>query len=142
MINHCFRIHYLHIEFDIITFISIFGKCRKNKRVLAYSLGDKSRLIIQRQSSGSVLVYFWKGMGRVSVLLLLLGTERVSLFCSSLSLNPAAPSQRRVVSTTLNDKSFNRHFSGIKKNLTLFHCDATELPSFQVVMSVSCTQQA
>lgn len=64
------------------------------------------------------------------MLLLLLDKEKVSLFYSSLSVYPAMPSRQSVVYTTLNDKRFNRHFSGIKKNLTPFHRDATELSSF------------
>lgn len=41
-----------------------------------------------------------------------------------------ASPQRSALDTASNGKSFNRHFSGIKKNLTLFHRDATELSSF------------
>lgn len=111
--NIAFRIHYLHIEFNI-TFISIFWKCKKNKCVSAYSLKGKSLWIVQRRSSESTLLYFSKGMRKVSMLLLLLDMETVSSF-HSWSLNPAMPSQQSVVHTTSNDKSFNRHFSGIKK---------------------------
>lgn len=72
---------------------------------------------------GNYSSLFLKEM-RISLSLLLLDIETLSALFLLISDSCKAITAE-CYEHHYNDKSFNRHFSGIKKNRTLFHCDAT-----------------
>lgn len=124
--NIAFKIWDLHIDFVIIVFISIFWKGRKKQIYIGHTFKKrkKSSLIIRRWSSEKFSSFFLKRNERSRHVAIAPWHKDNVFVLRPLCLNPAMPSQQRVLYTALNDKSF-RHFSGIKKNLTLFHRDAT-----------------